>query len=166
MSYSLAEIQVVWMDTSNPLLLRKFIGSPQMGWKVAWSDRMIAFYGGIWLFGLLWRCFRTRMKPLPWWGLLAFLLPMAFDGITHLISDLSGFGQGFRDSNLWLAEWTNNAFPSTFYAGDALGSFNSWARWITGLLGSLGVVWFTFPILDRWVKGGEFVERNGLDERE
>jgi hypothetical protein len=54
-----------------------------------------------------------------------------------------------RDSNLWLAALTFNAFPATFYAGDALGSFNSWIRLITGSLFALGVVWFIFPYSQR-----------------
>lgn len=147
-SYSLSEIQTVWMDTINPLLLRKFTGTAEMGWKVAWSDRMISFYGGVWLFGLLWWPLRHRIKNLPWWGLVLCLLPMALDGGTHFISDLAGIGQGFRDTNLWLANLRHPAFSSSFYAGDALGSFNSWMRILTGLLAGLGLVWFAFPYLD------------------
>jgi len=44
---------------------------------------------------------------------------------------------------------TGNTFPATFYVGDALGSFNSWMRLITGILFALGVVWFIFPYLGR-----------------
>ena len=72
---------------------------------------------------------------------------MALDGSTHFISDLSGIGSGFRDSNLWLAALTNNTFSASFYAGDALGSFNSWMRLISGLLFALGFVWFLFPYI-------------------
>jgi uncharacterized membrane protein len=147
-NYSLAEIQAAWVDTVNPMLLRQFNGSPAMGWKVAWSDRMISFYGGVWLFGLLWWPFRRRLKNLPWWGLALFLLPMAVDGASHFLSDLSGIGLGFRASNLWLAELTRSAFSADFYAGDALGSFNAWMRILTGLLAGLGLVWFAFPYLD------------------
>jgi len=147
-SYSLSDIQAVWMDTVNPLLLRKFTGTAVMGWKVAWSDRMISFYSGVWLFALAWYPFRRRIKNLPLWGLILFLLPMAVDGGTHFISDLAGIGLGFRDSNLWLANLTHFAFSANFYAGDALGSFNSWMRIITGLLAGLGLVWFAFPYLD------------------
>jgi uncharacterized membrane protein len=147
--YSLAEIQSVWQDSANPMILRKFIGSAEMGWKVAWSDRMISFYGGIWLFALLWRPFRRKIKALPWWGLLLLLLPLALDGTTHLVSDLAGIGQGFRDSNLWLAALTDHALPASFYAGDALGSFNSWMRLATGLLAALGIVWFGFPYVEQ-----------------
>jgi len=145
-TYSLKDIQAAWMDTINPLLLRKFVGTAAMGWKVAWSDRMISFYGGVWLFGLLWWPLRRKLKSLPWWGLVLLLLPMALDGGTHFVSELiSGFGQGFRDSNQWLAAWTGNVFPTAFYAGDMLGSFNSWMRWVTGLLAGLGLVWFGLP---------------------
>jgi uncharacterized membrane protein len=147
MMYSLKAIQAVWMDTFNPLLLRKFTGTAAMGWKVAWSDRMISFYGGVWLFALLWYPFRRRIKVLPWWGLVLFLLSMALDGGTHALSDLAGIGQGFRYTNLWLANLTHFAFSPSFYAGDALGSFNSWMRIITGLLAGLGLVWFAFPYI-------------------
>lgn len=146
--YSLSEIQAAWQDTINPLILRKFIGNADMGWKVAWSDRMISFYTSIWSFAVLWSPLRRKVKPLPWWGFVLFLLPLVFDGGTHTLSDFAGIGQGFRDINLWLAVLTNNAFHSSFYAGDALGSFNSLMRLITGLLAGLGIVWFAFPHIE------------------
>jgi len=147
--YSLAAIQAVWQNTDNPFLLRKFIGSAAMGWKVAWSDRMVSFYGGIWLIALLWAPFGRKVKALPWWGLVLLLMPLALDGGSHMVSDLAGIGQGFRYSNLWLAALTNHGLPALFYAGDALGSFNSWMRLITGLLAALGIVWFGFPYLEQ-----------------
>jgi uncharacterized membrane protein len=150
MMYSLGEIQAAWQETINPLALRQFIGNPEMGWKVAWSDRMVSMYTSILVFAWLWYPFRKRLRPLPWWGLLLFLIPMGIDGTTHMVSDLFGIGQGFRDSNAWLAMLTNHAFPVGFYAGDTLGSFNSWMRWITGILFGLGIVWFGFPYLDEF----------------
>jgi uncharacterized membrane protein len=147
-TYSLPEIQSAWQNTLNPLILRQFIGNSEMGWKVAWSDRMVSMFTSLLLFGMLWRPLRRWLKPLPWWGLILFLLPMAVDGMSHLISDLYGIGQGFRDSNVWLAALTNNTLPPGFYAGDAWGSFNSWMRLLTGVLFGLGIVWFGFPYLD------------------
>ncbi len=47
--YSLREIQSVWQATSDPMVLRRFIGNEIMGWKIAWSDRMISFYTSVWL---------------------------------------------------------------------------------------------------------------------
>lgn len=143
--YSLSDIQAAWQDTVNPMVLRRFVGNDAMGWKVAWSDRMVSFYTSIWLAGFAWLPLRRMIKPLSWRRLALLLLPMAFDGGTHMLSDLAGVGQGFRDSNLWLAAVTGNSLPVAFYAGDALGSFNSWTRLSTGVLAGLGIIWFTFP---------------------
>ena len=143
--YSLREIQSAWQNTANPMILRQFIGNETMGWKIAWSDRMISFYTSVWFFAVMWYPFRRRVGPLSWWGLVLLLLPIALDGMTHAISDLAGIGQGFRDTNRWLAVLTNHALPMMFYAGDALGSFNSLMRFLTGLLAGLGIVWLVFP---------------------
>jgi hypothetical protein len=75
---------------------------------------------------------------------------LAIDGGTHFISDIvGGKGGGFRYGNLWPAALTGNAFPTTFYVGDALGSFNSWMRLFSGILFALGITWFSFPYLQR-----------------
>jgi uncharacterized membrane protein len=145
--YSLNEIQSVWQDSLNPLVLRQFIGNPELGWKVAWSDRMVSMYTSVLLFGLLWWPFRYSIKSLRWWWLILFLLPMGIDGTTHMISDLWGLGEGFRYNNGWLAELTNDAFPLSFYVGNAVGSFNSWMRLLTGVLFGWGIVWFAFPYM-------------------
>jgi len=145
--YSLAEIQSVWQNTANPMVLRKFIGNETMGWKIAWSDRMISFYTSVWSFAVLWWPFRRKIKPISWFIFALLLLPIALDGGSHAISDLAGIGQGFRDTNQWLAVLTNHSLPMSFYYGDALGSFNAWARFLTGLLAGLGIAWFAFPYI-------------------
>jgi uncharacterized membrane protein len=149
-TYPLNEIQSAWKMTLNPFELRQFIGSASMGWKVAWSDRMVSMYTSILLFAWIWWPLRRKINALPLWGLLLFMIPMAIDGTSHLVSDFSGLGQGFRDSNQWLAVLTSNYFPSVFYHGDGLGSFNSWMRLITGVLFGLGLVWFGFPHLEKY----------------
>jgi uncharacterized membrane protein len=148
-SYSPADIQAVWQGTGtyNPMLMRQFIGTTEMGWKIAWSDRMVWMFTSILLFAWLWWPFRSRIRQLHWVGLILLLLPMAIDGTTHLVSDLFGLHNGFRYTNEWLAVLTNNALPPTFYTGDALGSFNAYLRSITGLLFGLATVWFAFPYL-------------------
>lgn len=143
--YSLSEIQAVWQNTNDPMVLRQFLGNETMGWKIAWSDRMISFYTSVWLFALMLSPFRQKIKPIHWRAFALLLLPITLDGGTHMLSDLAGIGQGFRDSNQWLAMLTNNALPASFYAGDELGSFNSWMRLITGLLAGLGIVGFVVP---------------------
>jgi uncharacterized membrane protein len=148
--YTLTEIQAAWQETANPLILRQFVGNPEMGWKVAWSDRMVSMYTSILFFAWVWYPLRKKLRQLPWWGFVLFLVPMGIDGITHIVSDFAGIGQGFRDSNAWLSTLTNYVFPTTFYAGDALSSFNSYMRWISGFLFGVGVVWFGFPYLDEF----------------
>ena len=143
--YSLNEIQIAWQNTENPMILRQFIGNEAMGWKIAWSDRMISFYTSVWFFAVIWFPLRRKLKPLSWWGFVLCLFPIIIDGGTHAISDLAGIGQGFRDTNGWLAVLTNNIFPTSFYAGDALGSFNSLMRFTTGLLAGLAIGWLLFP---------------------
>lgn len=146
-TYSLGEIQAAWQLTNDPVVLRQFIGNESMGWKVAWSDRMISLYTSIWFFALLAFPFRRRIRFLPWWGYLLFFLPLILDGFSHLISDLAGIGNGFRDTNVWLATLTGYSMPATFYAGDALGSFNSLMRWFSGILAGAGLVWLLFPLV-------------------
>jgi uncharacterized membrane protein len=146
--YSLEDVQTVWQPGNNPLTLRQFIGNAHMGWKVAWSDRMVSMYSSLLLWSIPFALLRRRLKPLTRWGFILFLLPMLVDGVTHMVSDVTGgIGLGFRETNNWLAVLTNHSLPATFYVGDALGSFNSWMRLLTGLLFGLGVVWCLYPRL-------------------
>ena len=81
--YQLSEIQSAWQNTLNPLVLRQFIGNAEMGWKVAWSDRMVSMYSSILIFSWIWYPLRRKFGQLPWWGFILFLVPMGIDGITH-----------------------------------------------------------------------------------
>lgn len=143
--YTLPQIQSVWPDVTNPFVLRQFVGNHELGWKVAWSDRMVYAYTSIWLGGLLYGMFRRYIRPLNVWVFFALLMPIALDGGTHMVSDFAGIGQGFRDTNGWLQRLTQDAFPATFFQGDTLGSFNSWMRLLTGLPFGLGIAAFLFP---------------------
>ena len=148
--YSLAEIQAAWQNTTDPSVLRQWIGNVDMGWKVAWSDRMVSMYTSLFLASMVYPLVRKRIKPLRLWGFALLLLPMLVDGGTHAISDMAGIGQGFRDTNLWLAALTGNIFPLAFYAGDVLGSFNSWMRLITGVLFGIAVIWLAYPPINKF----------------
>jgi len=148
--YSLNEIKAVW-ELEGFFGLRQFVGNSQFGYKVAWSDRMISFYGRIWVGAILFSFARRQIKslsPIAWLGV--GILPVGLDGFTHMINDaLAGTsGAGLRDTNGWLTLLTRNLLPQTFYAGDALGSFNSDLRWLTGLWFGLTTVWFIFPFIE------------------
>lgn len=149
--YSLDEIGRVW-STENAAVLRQFVGNDQMGWKMAWSDRMISTYGGVWLGALIYAVLslfrRVPRVSIKFW-ILVGCLPLALDGFSHMANDLVAgtTGAGFRDTNDWLRALTLNLFPGSFYYGDALGSFNSLARWFTGILFGIVTALAIFPIV-------------------
>jgi uncharacterized membrane protein len=113
-TYSLPEIQAVWPEAAHPMLLRQFVGTTTMGWKVAWSDRMVSMYTSLWLSLVVGWALRRRLPALPLWGLILLALPMALDGTSHLLSDLAGIERGFREYNLWLVALTANRLPPAF----------------------------------------------------
>lgn len=152
---SLTEILVASGRGTDFFDLRQFLGTPALGWKLAWSDRMVSFYGGWFLFILLYALIHRRKYGLRWQVAALLLLPLALDGITHMLSDLQGVTAGFRQSNAWLAVLTDNLLPPMFYAGDTWGSFNSLARLITGLLAAFGLVFWLLPIVDRALSGND-----------
>jgi len=154
-TYPLAEILEAY-PYNDPWQLRHFIGSEAIGYKVAWSDRMVSFYFMTPVFALIYplmQRFGRRLKPIPFWLMLLLLTPITVDGMTHLFNDvIYGISAGgFRDTNEWLAQLTNNAFPNV-YAGDHFGTFNWWMRIITGVLAAWGLALHYIPWLDRVVQ--------------
>lgn len=164
--------------SANMLALKQFTGSANLGWKVAWSDRMVYMYSATWIAALVYAVL-ARHRPIrrfPIWLFLLLMLPMALDGGTHLISDLnSGLFEGFRYSNAWLVQVTSGVLSPSFYTGDGMGSFNSWMRFVSGLGFGVAIVGFLFPMLDREMrynadllrhKLAAFTERHELMLRE
>lgn len=152
LTYTLEEIQQRYPYT-DWWQLRQFVGTSEMGWKVAWSDRMISFYFITPVFGLIYallRQCRFNIPPLSLRALLSSLAPLAVDGVTRLISDSlpTALGGGFRDTNSWLVLLTANAFPA-FYAGDTVGTLNWWLRLVTGIVAAAGIAFCTFPLLNQ-----------------
>jgi uncharacterized membrane protein len=150
--YNIAQLPVSLSGdtTADMLVLRQFQGNVELGWKVAWSDRMVYLYGSVWLgSALYWLVSRRHhVRRLPVWLFGVAFLPLVIDGGTHFLSDLNGLTAGFRYANVWLADLTNHLLPASFYAGNAFGSFNSWMRLLSGVLAGGAAVWLAFPILD------------------
>jgi uncharacterized membrane protein len=131
----------------DPLSLRWFVGTPALGWKVAWSDRMVSLYTPLFLGAVLYALSGRRWAPVRWrWTLALPYLPLLLDGGTHMLDD--ALRNGFRTTNAWLVMLTENALAPTFYAGDALGTFNWWLRLLTGLLAGVAFAWQVYPHLD------------------
>ena len=152
--YNINQLPLTVSSTNSPVdmeTLRAFIGNATLGWKVAWSDRMVYMYVAFWVSGMAYGILRRQysIRPLSLLGFVLFLMPMGIDGGTHFLSDLTGgLNGGFRYDNQWLAALTGNLMPSSFYVGDSFGTFNSWVRLFTGLCFGIGVAWFMFPRID------------------
>jgi uncharacterized membrane protein len=72
------------------------------GHQVAYCQRDTAIYVTLFVATLLFALGQHRIKPLPWQGYVAFILPMAIDGITQLL--------GLRSSNWQLRTITGALF--------------------------------------------------------
>lgn len=152
--YNVAQLPVpiIGDEGANLLALRAFAGNAGLGWKVAWSDRMVYLYGSVWLAALVFAAqpASRRLRPLRWPLFLFMSLPVLVDGVTHMLSDMAGgIAGGFRYTNQWLADLTGGVLPAWFYQGDAFGSFNSWVRLISGVLFGFAIVNLAFPLLER-----------------
>jgi uncharacterized membrane protein len=169
--YRLDELPIVLTGNSltDTLALRAFLGNAELGWKVAWSDRMVYMYGAVLLAGIFyaWQKRRKVIRPFSLPVFALFLLPMFLDGASHFLSDISaGMATGFRYENLWLVNLTGRALPLWFYRGDSLGSFNAWMRLLTGLAFGFGTVYFTFPYINQAMLETAQELRDKLNQRQ
>jgi uncharacterized membrane protein len=135
--------------------LREFRGNAEVGWKMAWSDRLAAMFGSMLVVFVAFAIFRWKRFPL-WLGIL-LVLPLILDGATHYAADYDGMVGNWRYDNGWLASLTGHAFAESFYVGDTIGTFNSWMRWITGILFGIGFFGWGLPVADRYFERNEAI---------
>jgi len=79
-----------------------FLGTLELGYKMALCERDVATYGAMLLAGVLFGLVKERLKPLPWLVFVLFLLPMAIDGGLQFI--------GLRESTPLLRVITGGLF--------------------------------------------------------
>jgi uncharacterized membrane protein len=144
-TYSLDQVIAWGADPRSPFALRAFVGNPEIGFKMAIAHRLTAIHAALFAGGLLWGWFGRRLPRLSAVGYLLLLAPMAFDGGSHVISEVTRLG--FRDTNYWAVWLTGGVLPSSFYVGTTVGSLNWLLRTLTGTLAGLVSVWFIFPYL-------------------
>jgi uncharacterized membrane protein len=61
-----------------------FLGSPELGYKVAFCERDVAIYLAVLLGGLVYALLRSRADPINLSGYVLLIAPMALDGFTQL----------------------------------------------------------------------------------
>lgn len=64
---------------------QRFVGDLSLGFKVALCQRCVAIYLTILIAGIAFASVRRWLRPLPWKGVLLFLLPLFLDGGGQLI---------------------------------------------------------------------------------
>ncbi|MFN8636862.1 MAG: DUF2085 domain-containing protein [Chloroflexota bacterium] len=79
-----------------------FIGSPDLGYKVAFCERDVAIYLAVLFAGLLYARYRDALPPLGVTGYAVLIAPMALDGFTQLF--------GWRESSVVLRTLTGALF--------------------------------------------------------
>jgi uncharacterized membrane protein len=109
-------------NTPEDLLeARDFVGSEQVGYKIAICQRDVAIYLGILIFNYLFILLRRKIPALPWYLWIMFgLLPVGLDGLSQLFSQPPLSFIAFRESTPLL-------------------------RVITGFLFGFSTAWFGIP---------------------
>jgi uncharacterized membrane protein len=144
-TYSLDQVVAWGADSSNVFTLRAFTGSPEAGFKMAIAHRLTAIHTAMFVGGLLWALIGRRLPRLSALAFVLLILPMALDGGSHMLSEVTRLG--FRESNAWAVWLTGGVFPSSFYVGTTVGSLNWLLRTLTGTLFGLATIWFVYPYL-------------------
>ena len=145
-----------WWGLADPIYMAYAIQCHQLperaptffGFESAQCIRCSALYGGMLLFGVVYGVARDRkvswlrwlLRPAPWYVLVLLLLPILFDGVSHM-SGLRGEPRFDFDPGFGMFDVGAQAF-----------SLNWWLRVVTGLTAGLGVVWFAYPRMERVVK--------------
>lgn len=96
---------------------------------MAFCHRCTAFYGGLFIAGMLFSVVRRWIRPAPLTLGALLLVPMALDAGTHIINEILSLG------------WRGG--------GDDIGSLNFWLRMITGALAALAMMLVVYPRLER-----------------
>lgn len=111
--------------TSDAVRKRFFIGTPEMGYKMAICQRDLAIYLSLALFCLIFFACGNRIAELPLWAWILFgLLPVGMDGLSQL---------------------AGNVLPGLIPARES----TPMLRTVTGALFGFTLGWFLLPRLEK-----------------
>ena len=84
LAYEWNELVEAGMEPSSlPTERQGFLGTAELGYKMLVCQRDAVIYVGLLLAGALYALLGRRLKPLPLWGFVLFLVPMAIDGVSQ-----------------------------------------------------------------------------------
>ena len=114
-----------YFSVAQQIAARHFIGDDTFGYKTSLCARDLAIYTMIFIGGLIYRRYRWRVRPLPFWlYIVAGLGPIGLDGLSQLLS--------YPPFEFWPIRETVPLF-----------------RIITGGLFGLMSAWLGFPYIER-----------------
>lgn len=117
--------ELATFSVAQQLAARHFIGDPIFGYKTSLCARDLAIYTAMFVGGLIYRRYRWRIRPLPFWlFIVAGLLPVALDGGSQLLS--------YPPFELWGVRESAPVF-----------------RIVTGSFFGLMCAWLGFPHIER-----------------
>lgn len=123
------------LDENGVFEARNYLGSEEVGYKVALCQRDVAIYGAILLFGILFVFTGRNIKSLPFWiWLLLGIIPIGFDGGTQILSQL-------------LAE-SSFDFLRPFFGFLPIRESTPFFRTLTGFLFGFSTAWFGYPLVE------------------
>lgn len=123
------------LDEDGVFEARNYLGSDQVGYKVALCQRDVAIYGSILLFGIIFVLTKRKIKPLPFWlWILIGIIPVGFDGGTQIVSQL-------------LAEPIFE-FLQPYFHFLPLRESTPFLRTLTGSLFGFTTAWFGYPLVE------------------
>lgn len=125
--------QVTGIDPNDIWAARAFLGTVEIGFKVASCQRDVAIYGAILLFGLVYALpgLRGKMKPLNWVAWFALgIVPIGLDGFSQLFS-----------------QYPYNIFP--IFSWIPQRESTPELRSLTGALFGLANAWLALPYLEQ-----------------
>jgi uncharacterized membrane protein len=98
-------------STTDVIAARTFTGNETMGYKVAFCERDVAIYFGIFIFGLVYAVSKRRIPALHWlvW-LVIGLGPIGLDGFSQLLSQPPFSLWPYRESTPFLRTLTGGIF--------------------------------------------------------
>ena len=112
-------------SVAQQIAARHFIGDQTFGYKTSLCARDLAIYTMIFVSGLIYRRYRWRIRPLPFWiFVIAGLGPVGIDGLSQLLS--------YPPFEFWPVRETTPIF-----------------RIVTGAMFGLMSAWLGFPYFER-----------------
>jgi uncharacterized membrane protein len=137
-------VDVETLDTQLIVGARVFRGNEQMGHKVAFCQRDVAIYGGIFLAGLTFALLRGKVKPLKFWQyVLLGIVPIGLDGFSQLFAN-----PPFDQTGLGLYTLIGQISQAIFGIRES----TPFLRSLTGFLFGLANVWLAYPHLEEAMK--------------